>query len=65
MLHLADTDAFDLGQRIKKKKPALPVILLSHSALPILPAELSPVRFNPFRFTRGSLRRMLLRMRPG
>jgi len=42
MLRLADTDAFDLGQRIKKKRPELPVILLSHSAFPILPVELSP-----------------------
>ena len=47
MLHLADTDAFDLGQRIKRKKPDLPVILLSHSALPILPVELSPAFEQP------------------
>ena len=47
MLHLADTDAFDLGQRIKKKKPDLPVILLSHSALPIVPEELSPAFDQP------------------
>ena len=42
MLHLADTDAFDLGRRIEKKKPGLPVILLAQSALPTLPVELSP-----------------------
>ncbi len=34
MLHLADMDAFVLGQQIKKKDPDLPVILLTHSALP-------------------------------
>ncbi len=34
MLHLADMDAFVLGQEIKKKDPDLPVILLTHSALP-------------------------------
>ncbi|UCD78935.1 MAG: phosphoenolpyruvate synthase/pyruvate phosphate dikinase [Desulfobacterales bacterium] len=34
MLRLADMDAFILGQEIKKKDPDLPVILLTHSALP-------------------------------
>lgn len=34
MLHLADMDAFVLGREIKKKDPDLPVILLTHSALP-------------------------------
>ncbi len=34
MLHLADGDAFMLGQKIKEKDPDLPVILLTHSALP-------------------------------
>jgi CheY-like chemotaxis protein len=34
MLHLADMDAFMLGQKIKEKDPELPVILLTHSALP-------------------------------
>jgi CheY-like chemotaxis protein len=34
MLHLADMDAFVFGQEIKKKDPDLPVILLTHSALP-------------------------------
>jgi len=34
MLHLADMDAFMLGQKIKEKDPDLPVILLTHSALP-------------------------------
>jgi CheY-like chemotaxis protein len=34
MLHLADGDAFMLGQKIKEKDPELPVILLTHSALP-------------------------------
>ncbi len=34
MLHLADMDAFVLGQEIKRKDPDLPVILLTHSALP-------------------------------
>jgi CheY-like chemotaxis protein len=34
MLHLADMDAFVLGEEIKKKDPELPVILLAHSALP-------------------------------
>jgi CheY-like chemotaxis protein len=34
MLHLADMDAFVLGRAIKKKDPDLPVILLTHSALP-------------------------------
>jgi CheY-like chemotaxis protein len=34
MLQLADMDAFGLGQEIKKKDPDLPVILLTHSALP-------------------------------
>jgi len=34
MLHLADMDAFVLGKQIKKKDPDLPVILLTHSALP-------------------------------
>jgi CheY-like chemotaxis protein len=34
MLHLADMDAFVLGQAIKRKDPDLPVILLTHSALP-------------------------------
>ncbi len=34
MLQLADMDAFGLGQEIKKKDPNLPVILLTHSALP-------------------------------
>jgi CheY-like chemotaxis protein len=34
MLHLADMDAFVLGNEIKKKDPELPVILLTHSALP-------------------------------
>jgi CheY-like chemotaxis protein len=33
MLHLADMDASVLGQQIKKKEPALPVILLSHSSI--------------------------------
>ena len=34
MLHLADMDAFLLGQAIKERDPDLPVILLTHSALP-------------------------------
>jgi CheY-like chemotaxis protein len=34
MLQLADMDAFVLGQEIKKIDPDLPVILLTHSALP-------------------------------
>ena len=34
MLQLADMDAFVLGPAIKKKDPDLPVILLTHSALP-------------------------------
>ncbi len=34
MLQLADMDAFGLGAEIKKKDPDLPVILLTHSALP-------------------------------
>ena len=34
MLHLADMDASILGQEIKKKVPDLPVILLTHNALP-------------------------------
>jgi len=34
MLHLADMDAFVLGREIKKRDPDLPVILLTHSALP-------------------------------
>ncbi len=34
MLHLADMDAFVLGNEIKKIDPDLPVILLTHSALP-------------------------------
>jgi len=34
MLHLADMDAFVLGQEIKRKDPDLQVILLTHSALP-------------------------------
>ena len=34
MLHLADMDAFVLSRAIKKKDPDLPVILLTHSALP-------------------------------
>jgi len=34
MLHLADMDAFVLGREIKNKDPDLPVILLTHSALP-------------------------------
>jgi CheY-like chemotaxis protein len=34
MLHLADMDAFVLGREIKVKDPDLPVILLTHSALP-------------------------------
>ena len=34
MLHLADMDAFVLGRAIKSKDPDLPVILLTHSALP-------------------------------
>jgi CheY-like chemotaxis protein len=34
MLHLADGDAFMLGQKIKEKNPDLPVILLTHSAMP-------------------------------
>ena len=34
MLHLADGDAFMLGQKIKEKDPDLPVILLTHSAMP-------------------------------
>lgn len=34
MLHLADMDAFVLGREIKKKDSDLPVILLTHSALP-------------------------------
>jgi CheY-like chemotaxis protein len=34
MLHLADMDAFVLGREIKAKDPDLPVILLTHSALP-------------------------------
>ena len=35
MLHLADMDAFVLGREIKKKAPDLPVILLSHSSMPV------------------------------
>jgi CheY-like chemotaxis protein len=34
MLHLADMDAFMLGRKIKRKDSDLPVILLTHSALP-------------------------------
>jgi CheY-like chemotaxis protein len=34
MLHLADMDAFMLGRKIKNKDADLPVILLTHSALP-------------------------------
>jgi len=34
MLHLADMDAFVLGQEIKRKDADLPVILLTHSVLP-------------------------------
>ena len=34
MLHLADMDAFMLGRKIKDTDPDLPVILLTHSALP-------------------------------
>ena len=34
MLHLADMDAFMLGRKIKNKDSDLPVILLTHSALP-------------------------------
>jgi CheY-like chemotaxis protein len=34
MLHLADMDAYVLGQEIKKRDADLPVILLTHSALP-------------------------------
>jgi CheY-like chemotaxis protein len=33
MLHLADMDASVLGQKIKKKAPELPVILLSHTSI--------------------------------
>jgi CheY-like chemotaxis protein len=47
MLHLADMDAFVLGQEIKKQAPDLPVILLSHTVLPTLPAELSPTFKQP------------------
>ena len=45
MLHLADMDAFALGPEIKKRDPDLPVILLSHSALPS--AESSRVFMQP------------------
>src|SRR5210317_1321450 len=34
MLHLADMDAFMLGRKIKNKDANLPVILLTHSAMP-------------------------------
>lgn len=34
MARLADMDPFRLGQEVKKRKPDLPVILLSHEALP-------------------------------
>ena len=34
MLHLVDMDAFVLGREVKKIDPELPVILLTHSALP-------------------------------
>jgi len=45
MLQLADMDAFVLGPEIKKRDPDLPVILLTHSALPS--AESSRVFMQP------------------
>ncbi len=47
MLRLSDMDVFDLGRRIKKKLPNLPVILLSHSFLPQLDAAPSDIQKPP------------------
>ena len=47
MMQLADMDAFVLGQEIKKKDPDLPVILLSHSSMPVPAAECSLEFSNP------------------
>ncbi|MCK4838157.1 MAG: phosphoenolpyruvate synthase/pyruvate phosphate dikinase, partial [Desulfobulbaceae bacterium] len=44
MPRLSDMDVFDLGRRIKKKLPNLPVILLSHSFLPQLDAAPSDIQ---------------------
>ena len=47
MPRLADMNVFDLGRRIKKKFPNLPVILLSHSFLPQLVAASSDIQKPP------------------
>ncbi|UCF90796.1 MAG: phosphoenolpyruvate synthase/pyruvate phosphate dikinase [Desulfobacterales bacterium] len=47
MLHLADMNAFVLGQEIKKKAPELPVILLTHNVMPLTSLECSPGYTNP------------------
>lgn len=41
MLRLVDMDAFTLGGEIKRRNPAIPVILLTHSPLP---SQFDPVR---------------------
>ena len=39
MPHLGDMDAFRFGREIKKKHPALPVILLAHGARGVYPCQ--------------------------
>lgn len=47
MPRLSDMDVFDLGRKIKKKRPDLPVILLSHSFLPQFDAAPSDLQQSP------------------
>lgn len=47
MARLSDMDVLDLGRKIKKKRPDLPVILLSHSFLPKFDAAPSDLQKSP------------------
>ncbi|MBC8443657.1 MAG: hypothetical protein H8D81_00925 [Deltaproteobacteria bacterium] len=44
MPRLADMDVYDMGRKIKRKVPDLPVILLSHSVLPGQRQQMGPVK---------------------
>ena len=49
MLHLADMDAYSLGNKIKQKAPDLPVVLLGHRTMPsheCIPGQSQPPGIN-------------------